>query len=286
MLKWLAILGLAILVLVLATAQKPLPVEGNNQQNQSQGKTNETQPDAQAIATSEINKENAANAERYAYYKAHPKEYFKTAFAPANLSNWVLAGLGVIGGLLALSTLCAIKRQAYLMEKTLVMQFRPKLIIRGIDVVPQKYRETNLGTRQVDEDVAWNVECVIANTGGTVAHVMESNVTVSKIGAPGERLPAIPPYGSSHNCFGEFDIGDGEQRTVRFALSPDDTMRFKTAQRLLIDSNINSVNNYCLGFIYYRDDVGTCRRTAFCLLYDSERDCFDRVDNPNYEYSD
>jgi hypothetical protein len=59
----------------------------------------------------EVSKENAENAERYAYYKAHPKEYLKAAIAPANLSNWVLAFLGIIGGLVAILTLFVIKRQ-------------------------------------------------------------------------------------------------------------------------------------------------------------------------------
>ncbi|WP_158819306.1 hypothetical protein [Granulicella sp. S156] len=39
------------------------------------------------------------------------KAYLKAAFAPANASNWVLAGLGVIGGFVGLFTLRTIKKQ-------------------------------------------------------------------------------------------------------------------------------------------------------------------------------
>jgi len=106
MLKW-----LAILVVILAGAHKPLPVHWDNQHQEAQQQSAEAHPDAQATGTSDVEKENAANAERYAYYKAHPKEYFRDALAPANLSNWVLAGLGVIGGFLAGLTVLGIKRQ-------------------------------------------------------------------------------------------------------------------------------------------------------------------------------
>ncbi len=108
--KWLAILGLMLVVAPIG-AQKPLPVDGSQQQEHSQNHSDAAHPSAPPACTSDVCKENAENAERYAYYKAHPKEYLETAFAPANLVNWILAGLGAIGGLLAILTLRIIKRQ-------------------------------------------------------------------------------------------------------------------------------------------------------------------------------
>ena len=106
------ILLLAVfLAVVLLGAQKPLPVNGGDQHKQAENQSNESKPDAQAVVAAEVNKENAANAQKYAYYKAHPNEYFRDAFAPANLSNWILAGLGVIGGVIAVITLVTFKRQ-------------------------------------------------------------------------------------------------------------------------------------------------------------------------------
>jgi hypothetical protein len=102
---------LAILVVFFALTQKPLPLNGSQKQEQTQTKAPDTQPPAPPPITSEVGKENAANAERYAYYKARPKEYLKAAIAPANASNWVLAGLGFVGGILGLLTLLSIKRQ-------------------------------------------------------------------------------------------------------------------------------------------------------------------------------
>lgn len=109
--KRLAIFGF-LLIGVLACAEKPLPMEGSHQQQQAQPHADASQPNTPPPCATEVCKENADNAERYAYYKAHPKEYFKTAIAPANLSNWILAGLGMVGVI----TLVFIKRQADIME--------------------------------------------------------------------------------------------------------------------------------------------------------------------------
>ena len=113
--KWLAIFGLLLVAPV--CAEKPLPVNGGRQQQQPQNQTHAPNPATPQPCTSDVCKENAENTERYAYYKAHPEEYLKAAIAPANLSNWILAALGAIGGLLAILTLLAIKKQANIMER-------------------------------------------------------------------------------------------------------------------------------------------------------------------------
>jgi hypothetical protein len=115
MLKRLAILGI-LLVGALTCAQEPLPVNGGKQQEHPQAHTDTGQPAAPPLCTSEVCKENAENAERYAYYKAHPNEYWKAAIAPANASNWILTILGGIGGGVAVITLILIKSQADTME--------------------------------------------------------------------------------------------------------------------------------------------------------------------------
>jgi hypothetical protein len=102
---------LAIIVLLLTT-QKPLPVDGSQQQEHPQNHADSTQPVTPPPVISEVDKENADYAQRYAYYKSHPKEYLKTAFAPAYFSNWILAGLGIVAGVIGLCTLGAIRKQA------------------------------------------------------------------------------------------------------------------------------------------------------------------------------
>lgn len=70
--------SLSLLVVFLAVAQKPFPVD-QGQQQQTQVQPNTAKPAAPIVITSDIEKENADNAERYAYYKAHKKEYLNAA---------------------------------------------------------------------------------------------------------------------------------------------------------------------------------------------------------------
>lgn len=111
MLKRLAILGLLALG-VLAGEHKPLPVKGEDQKNQTQEKKDESNPLPPVACGSGVCKENADNAERYAYYKAHPKEYFKAIVVPADAANWILAFFAVIGGILAWRTLTVMRRSS------------------------------------------------------------------------------------------------------------------------------------------------------------------------------
>jgi hypothetical protein len=107
-------------------------VDGSHQQEQTQRQADTSQPAAPIPCASEVCKENAENAERYTYYKAHPKEYLKAAIAPANLSNWILAALGAIGVLGAILTLVVIKRQVVLQGAA--MQQWVDVETRGVSV--------------------------------------------------------------------------------------------------------------------------------------------------------
>jgi len=152
--------GLVILAMLLGGAQKDVPPKGSQQQKHSQPESSKTQPSAPPPTTSEVDKENAANAERYAYYKAHPKEYFKAAIAPAYFSNWVLAGLGVVGGFVAVFTLLAIKRQTDLM----VDKERARITV---EIVP-----ANL---ELEDGPEWTEEMRVVYAG--------AKITVSNLGA-------------------------------------------------------------------------------------------------------
>jgi hypothetical protein len=157
MLKRLAIVGLLLIVAPIG-AEKPLPVDRGHQQEQPQTGAAQAHPGTPPIQTSEVSKENAENAERYAYYKAHPKEYLKAAFAPANLSNWILAGLGVIGGILALFTLSTIKAQT----SHIVTSERPWMVAQMLGT-PQMYPAAGLV----------GAICKLENCGQSIAHIIE-----------------------------------------------------------------------------------------------------------------
>jgi hypothetical protein len=201
---------LVVLAVFMVAAYKPLPVKGSNQQQQPQTNPDKPQPSTPPPPTSDVDKENTANAERYAYYKTHPKEYLKAAIAPANFSNWILAGLGAFGGFLAVCTLLAIKHQANLMEdQTIQMTAQVALMERQINIGINKERAKIFVERANDylpclnpdnerkmiksgqELVCVEIDSfkfVVTNEGESTAYNVSCFCEISVIGQKGEDL--------------------------------------------------------------------------------------------------
>jgi hypothetical protein len=166
------------------------------------------------------------------------------------------------------------------------MGLRPKLSIRGIALVEGKYvRDGN--EKRVEDDHVWQLECLIANTGGTDARITESNVTIANIEKIGGELPTFPPYDNNQDSFGIFSIIPGEHRQILMPLVDNDTFRFRLLREMRKNTHVGGESRiYCLGFIQYRDGMKIERRTAFCLQYDAQTGRFNRIVNPDYEYAD
>jgi len=90
-----------------------------------------------------------------------------------------------------------------------ISTLRPKLVIRGLSLVP--------GTlvRGVGEPDVWQIECLVANTGGSEAHVTESNLTITRIEGARDRLPVFPPYDDKRDWLGGRIIRPGEHTLIR-----------------------------------------------------------------------
>jgi hypothetical protein len=169
---------LATLAIVLTGMQAPLPLHGASQHQQVHAQDLEANPPISlpVVATPEVEKEMASNAERFAYYKAHPKEYLKAAVAPANLSNWILAVLGVVGGILAGLTVWVIKRQSDL----IVAKERARITV-----------EIPYGGLHLEDGPEWTeamgvvyagTEIIVTNVGGT--HAFNVTARAEIIGTP------------------------------------------------------------------------------------------------------
>ena len=215
--------SLAILALVLAATQKPLPVNGGQPQQQTQAQTNEPKPDAQAAPAAEVEKENAANAQRYAYYKAHPKEYFHAAVAPVNLANWVLAFLGMIGGILAGLTVWSIKRQADLMKQSAD-------IGRGATVPTLRILNFDMGGS--DPLVDHEMELTVRNYGATPAILDALYISFDD----GERYPTGEGESLSYSDPGGRAVTANSEVVIQSSpyiclVSPDLIHRFRREQR-------------------------------------------------------
>lgn len=245
---------LAILVILFAFAQIPLPMKGENRQNQAQDRTSKADLDAQAAATAEVNEETAANAERYAYYRTHPKEYLKAAVAPANLSNWVLAALGIVGGIVALCTLFAIKKQAH----HTVTSERAWLIIKS-DM--EGYRPTE-GEKPV---FRWSIR----NTGQTVARAIETVCVYEFVTTEFlEKLPAEPDYSLPIELNGlPVPPGDFLHYAVNLIQPPQSSAMEALSHGDVAVIRLRSHWLIAYGRVKYFDAFGNERESRFCERY-------------------
>jgi len=258
---------LAIFVVILAVAQKPLPVYGYDQHQQTQQKSGEARPDAQAAVAADVGKENAANAQRFAYYKANPKEYFKAAFAPANISNWVLAVLGIVGGLLGWWTILGVKRQS----KHIVSSERAWMV--------PAISSPSFGDVMNPADKADNwllpIEVSVTNRGKTPAIVI--NKMITSVSAPTRDRYAIPlePVQTEKPPYKE-PLGFRERKSAIGSLYATGDLTYLGAalsKKKLMEENAawrSGERCLCLmGYVEYRDAFGKYRITRFCYAYQS-----------------
>jgi len=239
MLKSLAI----FIVILLAVAQKPLPMYGYDQHQQTQQKSGEASPDAQAAITDDVGKENAANTQRFAYYKAHPKEYLKAAIAPANLSNWILAGLGVIGGVLAWLTILTMRWSSERQLRAYVVVERG-IIANVANPVHNRRDSPETVARIIDPQAGPHAQITIKNTGQTPAYnlVHWASMDIREYPLTTELPPMPQPEHSFWNVLG---TSVPEVKTLRMP-------------RPLTEEEIEGLRNgsraiYCHGEIMYKD---------------------------------
>ena len=247
---WKTLAIFAVVTVISAGTQKPLPMNRGCQQEHPQPNTDIGQPPAPSCA-SEVCKENTENAERYAYYKAHPKEYFKTAIAPANLSNWILAALGIIGGILAVLTLRTFKRQT----DHIVTSERAWMIAEPGDARIPPEIEGATGIRWTEFSVR------LVNKGKTPAFLLEAGYC-GKVLPHGEQLPIIqPPYGEKE--ISKWDgkglplLPNADVRKDHLGVWANDPVKITRSFDVL----------WVYGYIKYGNAFGFVRETWYCYRW-------------------
>ena len=115
---------LAILVVlafdVLGCAQNQVPSNGGQQQERPKAQTDTSHPSAPSWLPQDTKKE-GASGKRDTEEESKAKKYLEDAFAAANLSNWVLAGLGVVGGIIAGLTLRTVFNQTKILRDSVAV---------------------------------------------------------------------------------------------------------------------------------------------------------------------
>ncbi|MCX7192358.1 MAG: hypothetical protein NTY60_01810 [Proteobacteria bacterium] len=176
-------------------------------------------------------------------------------------------------------------RQADLAEKQHGLQrwqylatHRPKLIIRRIWLDEGDGDYFSQGSR------CPQIQFNIANIGGSLATIIESNATFAKIEGT---FPAIPPYSVDTNTI-KCTIREAGQSDPTEILDIEDVevSRDVRSWRGKTITGGDSSPYYFLGYIQYRDGIDIVRRMAFCRRYNPATKRFVEIDDPEYEYAD
>ncbi len=260
-----------------------VPIYG--QERSTKSAADEQNAESIATQTSASVGHDAAQAEGNKAEKDSPC-YFSRLFSPENLPNIGLFIAGVAGIFIAISTLKSIKKQAELMQGQLIAMQRPKIEVKHVFLIPKTIDEQGIATIQNHE---WQIGCVIANTGGGKARIIESDLTIKRLGVGNfdELLPPMPHYEGQHS-FGQFLIEPGERQEKSVLL--DDPTETRYLYALHKDAEVGRVTATspvaCFGFIYYRDDSGVGRRTGFLTQWNPSDCTFTGGKNAGYAYTD
>lgn len=222
--------------------------------------------------------------------------YLHELFSANNLPNILLFFAGLGGIAVGIWTLRYIRKQTTLLnqyvkatDRIALATLRPKIAIPAIALIPGKIVEVD-GVQTLQDDVNWQVQCVTANTGGSSVRVVESNLTILKlgIGTLHGLIPPFPPYSKHLDSFGVFAVNPGERRHISVLLDRNtDTMMLRLL-RALQEGGTRTATTKAIffGFVQYQDEAGIGKRTGFGFEYDTESMGFTRLDHPNYEYAD
>jgi len=164
-------------------------------------------------------------------------------------------------------------------NKTLALQFRPKLIVRNFEI-PLRLEGGNAKYYFIRNELV-SGQFYVANIGDGPATITESLCIV--YWQKGLVLPMRRPYeGNDGNNPVAGKIEPGGRLTAVFQ-----------SEELLPISQIEigmmgypyspSWRVYIMGWIEYSDDLGIGRRTAFCRRFDPTTNRFMPVDDPDYE---
>lgn len=160
-------------------------------------------------------------------------------------------------------------------SKTLVLQFRPKVVVRSA-------RATGLG---IEPDVAGacKLEFLLVNLGGSPAHIVEG--TVQLLSYIASSVDNIQFTDGSTLKLGEGTIAAGQR--VPFA---EDSMTTGTVNDLewmhYYRGEISGRQVILIGNIWYKDDIGITRQTSLYRPFDPKTGRFEPRKDSEDEYSD
>jgi hypothetical protein len=213
-------------------------------------------------------------------------EHWKDAFVPSTWSNWALFAAAIWAGRMALNTLMAIRKQAQLMdaqikltEKTLVLQFRPRVILRAVTLFPTSTSKHGIADLQL-----WQIAIVLVNQGGNTAHVSTCGCNVywrDNYPKPHKHNPA------ASERWTDLSLGPGEMRELVIQIQElDFSAAFAVSEHVTNKQETPYLWLICEGVITYHDDNGWTRQTGFKRQWNMETKRFEVSPDEETEYVD
>jgi hypothetical protein len=195
------------------------------------------------------------------------KAYLKQLVSANNAPNVGLCIVGVIGIVTAVCTLRRIERQTAVGEKQIILQFRPKIVVRG---------------GIVDKD---KMKCFITNTGGTPASITVCKLKIILLGS-GQDLSGLMDGGNVIPAGTTFAAG--ETKILSLAIDPDIVQIIAEIDQIYKDIPGGESTRIiqCVGSIQYCDDLGIKRLTGIYRRYRPRGGNFQPSDNSDLEYAD
>jgi hypothetical protein len=265
--------GLAIATLILALLFANCPNKGSAKQKDKSKQT----PAPSVTISNNSARQNEAD---------RSGEKAPDPHAGIEWSNWALVLVGALGVVAGLLTLRAIGKQADIANRTLIAQFRPKIIVRKVVIDP--YSVEYFDRR--GEGAEWKISLHLHNAGGTVAHVQKYKAWLHCCDGSSGSTRKLVGWAESD---ASFDIPAGgnkeiqcipnpkEFRAMLVAIGADRELEWNTGGEIEADFFVY------LGTITYTDEIGTSRNTAFHRIWrGTENQFFTASKNPDQEYSD
>jgi hypothetical protein len=165
--------------------------------------------------------------------------------------------------------------QADLMKKTIALQFRPQIVVRCGAVHPSaeaKFGELPVGS----------MEFTVANTGGSIAHILTCEVEVMAFVTP----PRMLFCHSSQSRRFTLAAGQSTPKWVDIRGEVNEAIRWLDTVGAGTIGRSNSKNIYFAGVIWYEDESEIRRSMGFFRKYDPDTKRFVASGDPDREYAD
>jgi hypothetical protein len=173
-------------------------------------------------------------------------------------------------------TLLAIKHQADLMYKSHVLQFRPRIVVRGgfLD-------SAGLGGSEALD--AGRIEFVLVNIGGTDALIYKTKLIVRAVDYSEARFDLFEGATSLE----ELHLRPGQSETAHIPIGIESMKEIRDEiSRREAGFGTGRGRVYFAGSLWYKDDLGNERSTGVFRRFDPKDHSFVAVMNSDSEYSD